>query len=109
MCTRVPIKIPEGTPKYEVERLTVFRKPVTIFTDLGMSRGGWYAFPKPNYEPHAVKLRKNQYQLWCPYCNEYTIFQKGEDRYFCKGVCGWSNSEDFHVKFANGLWGSPLR
>lgn len=97
MCVqRVPIK------------LEIKRKPVTVFTDLGMSIGGWFAFPRPMREPQPIRLKNTERQLWCPYCNNFTIYKKMDDRYFCQGVCGWANSEEFYVKFHNSLWRNAL-
>lgn len=93
-----------------VERvpIAVKRKPITIFTELGMSIGQWFAFPRPEELPVRVKLKSSERQLWCPYCRNYTVFKKVDDRYMCSGVCGWANTEEFYVKFHNDLWSSPL-
>lgn len=99
MCTQV-----ERTPI----KLGIKRKAITIFTDNGMSIGGWFAFPRPDYEPQRVRLKNSERQLWCPYCGQYTVFKKRDDRFFCQGSCGWANTEEFYVKYNNSLWRNSL-
>jgi hypothetical protein len=80
------------------------RNPVTIFTELGWTIGQWFAFPRPDENPPSIKTKKGERVLWCPYCAEWTIFKRREDRELCQGICGWANTNDFYVKAYNSLW-----
>lgn len=93
-CERVPVKIK--------------RRPITAITEAGMTTGLWYAMPKPlNEEPPNWRLKKNQRILWCPWCASWAIYQRtaAGNRWNCTGVCGWGNTDEFHVKTKNSLWG----
>lgn len=91
MCdvVRKPIKIP--------------RKPITVFSDNGISLGGWYAFPPPEGErpPYMPKRGKSSLVLWCPYCGDWTLFAPKEGRVMCTGHCKWAHTYDFYVSKYN--------
>ena len=87
----------------------VKRKAITVASKNGINKGGWFAFPRPDEEPPSFgRLKQSQRILWCPYCDEWTIFEKGKsiysDSHVCTGVCGWANTNDFHVKTVNKIW-----
>lgn len=89
--TRTPIKIP--------------RKPITYFSENGISIGGWYAFPRPEVErPPQLPHAKSAKVLWCPYCGDWTVFAKKEDRQVCTGHCKWAHTYDFYVSKYNVGW-----
>jgi hypothetical protein len=95
MCVRTPIKVK--------------RKAITVASDHGHNKGGWFAFPKPDEEPPSFgRLKASQRVLWCPYCNDWTVFDKNHSKYSdqhsCTGVCGWANTGDFYVKTVNKIW-----
>ena len=99
MCNiaRTPVGINRVPIKFK-------RKSVTIFTELGWAIGQWFAFPKPDEDPPSIKTKKGERVLWCPYCAEWTVFKKSDDRETCQGVCGWASTNDFYVKTYNNLW-----
>ncbi|ACI91015.1 gp21.4 [Bacillus phage SPO1] len=93
-CVRTPIKIK--------------RKPVTAISEAGLKMGLWYPMPRPEEdEPPRWKTKSNQRILWCPWCMDWAIFNKtaGGLRWNCTGVCGWGNTDEFHTKTQNRLWG----
>ncbi len=95
--------MPSRTP------IKVKRKPITIISDMGQSRGGWFAFPKPDEEaPSLGRLKKSQRVLWCPWCDEWRIFDKNisptSDAWHCTGSCRWGNTVEFYTKTYNNLW-----
>ncbi|AYP68614.1 hypothetical protein EalM132_00102 [Exiguobacterium phage vB_EalM-132] len=89
---RKPIKIP--------------RVPITYFSENRISIGGWYAFPKPEGEDHPPDIPHNKTSmvLWCPYCRDWTVFSKLEDRQVCTGHCKWAHTYDFYVRKYNVGW-----
>lgn len=85
--------------------IKVKRKPVTIFSENNRSIGGWFAFPIPRMEPNPPRMKASQRQLWCPFCNEWEVFEKEEiGRWHCTGVCGWANTAEWYVRTYNQLW-----
>jgi len=98
------------------EPIKVQRRPVTVLTDNGYKMGGWYAFHKPaGEEPPQWELGKGERILWCPYCGDWSIFSKDYSPdssavWRCRGVCGWANTNDYHVRDKNSIWweGVPL-
>lgn len=87
----------------------VKRKAITVAKESGWSLGNWFAFPKPDEEPPNLgRLKKSQRVLWCPWCDEWTVFDKARadnsDTWKCTGICGWANTGEFYVKTYNKIW-----
>lgn len=88
----------------------IVRTPITVISESNYNFGRWFPFEKGDSKPPADLKYKmtstNDRILFCPYCNEWTIFRKDGDRHSCTGWCRWSNTDEFHVKAQNRLWGS---
>lgn len=83
------------------------RTPITYITDNNLPlSGGWFVWSRPNVEPPKYKIKANQRVLWCPWCGEWTIYNKawGEDKWRCQGYCGWANTEEYYVRHINKIW-----
>lgn len=89
--------------------IKIKRKPITVARDNGWNKGGWFAFPKPDENPPNLgRLKASQRVLWCPWCDEWTIYDKKvsdvSDTWKCTGICGFANTSEYYVKTVNNLW-----
>lgn len=88
----------------------IVRTPITIASERGVSFGKWFPFPvdENKQKPKVRGLDSTVKLLWCPYCNEWTIFRRdygaAQEGLMCTGVCGWSHTNDFYVRQYNHLW-----
>lgn len=89
----------------ERQPIAVKRRPVTYFKDNKIMNGKWCPFPKPDEEQPIWKIKSNERILWCPWCANWSIYRRDySDRFFCTGVCGWGNTDEFYVKSYNEIW-----
>jgi hypothetical protein len=87
--------------------IKITRVPVTYVTENNVPKsGGWVIWPKPDEEAPNWKLKNNERVLWCPWCGEWSIYKKtiGDPAFYCKGYCGWANTNEYYVKHINKLW-----
>jgi hypothetical protein len=90
----------------ERKAIKVTRKAITVATENGWYLGKWYAMPKPKDEqPPNWKIKSSERILWCPWCMDWSIYKKvGTDRWECRGICGWGNTDEWYVQTYNKIW-----
>lgn len=93
----------------EITRTPIIRTAITVASDNGVSFGKWFPFPiDPDKEKPRLRRNVSGEVLWCPYCNDWTVFKKNynstQEGLICTGACGWANTNDFYVRTYNKLW-----